>query len=65
MVVPYSSVNMKRLKDGNIEVCKLFFVIKNVLFFGKPKQMQVVKLNTTVNIYIRKWGSLLVINLTK
>ena len=28
MVVPSSSVNKKRLKDGNIELCRLLFVIK-------------------------------------
>ena len=41
IVVPSSSVNMQRLKDGDVE------------------------LDTRVNIYVRKWNLLLVLNVTK
>ena len=36
MVVPSSSVNMEWLKDGNVELCRLFVVIlkiSSVFFF--------------------------------
>ena len=33
MAVPCASVNMKRLKDGNIELCRLFLVINKLPFY--------------------------------
>ena len=42
---------MKRLEDGNVELCRLFVAINNS--------------DTRVNIYVRKWCLLLVLNLTK
>ena len=31
IIVPPSSVNMERLKDGNVELCRLFAVINKFL----------------------------------
>ena len=38
MAEPFSSVNMDRLKDGNVEYCRLFVVINKFLssyYFNK------------------------------
>ena len=43
MLEPSSSVNMERLKDGNIELCRLFAVIKN--FLNKENKETKVKKN--------------------
>ena len=58
MVVPSSSVTTERLRDENGELCRSFVVINKF-------QLLVVKLDTRVNIYVRKWRLLLVLNQTK
>ena len=50
MVISSSSVNMKRLKDGNIELCRLFVFINEFLFLFSIKQMKVAELGTRINI---------------
>ena len=58
MLVPSSSVNMERLKDGIVDFCRQFVVINKF-------HVYVVKLDTRVNMYVKKWRLLLVLNLTK
>ena len=46
MVVQSSSVNMERLKDGNIELCRLFVVTNTFIFsffLSKTKKKEIEK----------------------
>ena len=52
MVAPPSLVNLEILRDGNFELCVLFVVINKF-------QINVVRVGTRVNIYVRKLRLLL------
>ena len=52
MVAPPSFVNLEILRDGNFELCVLFVVINKF-------QINVVRVGTRVNIYVRKLRLLL------
>ena len=43
MLLPSSSVNMERLKDGNVELCRLFTVINKFLTIKENKEIKAKK----------------------